>query len=177
MPVCRAIQQQSVGNPLPKASPSNSEAWCRQSNGKSNLHGKLSIQDLLWSCVLSSAFGEKLNGEKHVVQKNHSLHKSHFCGLDGRLLRSLERGSYPKNSTGTIAVTTAEWTSQEQSIVCRNVKSVCSQHLWNQLCPYNIFIHLDVIRIPTCLVFCTPIFQGATAILVSWFLLILYIII
>lgn len=101
MPVCRAIQQQSVGNPLPKASPSHSEAWCRQSNGKSNLHGKLSIQDLLWSCVLSSAFGEKLNGEKHVVQKNHSLHKSHFCGLDGRLLRSLERGSYPKNSTVT----------------------------------------------------------------------------
>lgn len=84
---------------LPKASPSNSEAWCRQSNGKSNLHGKLSIQDLLWSCVLSSAFGDKLNGEKHVVQKNHSLHKSHFCGLDGRLLCSLERGSYPQNST------------------------------------------------------------------------------
>lgn len=101
MPVCRASQQQSIGNPLPKASPSNSEAWCRQSNGKSNPHGKLSIQDLLWSCVLSSAFGDKLNGEKHVVQKNHSLHKSHFCGLDGRLLCSLERGSYPKNSTVT----------------------------------------------------------------------------
>lgn len=99
MPVCRAIQQQSVGNPLPKASPSNSEAWCHQSNGKSNLHGELSIQDLLWTCVLSSALGQKLNGEEHVVQKNQSLHKSHFCGLDGRLLRSSERGSYPKNST------------------------------------------------------------------------------
>lgn len=35
------------------------------------------------------------------MTKNHSLHKSHFCGLDGRLLRSLERGSYPKNSTVT----------------------------------------------------------------------------
>lgn len=87
------IQQQSVGNPLAK--PSNSEAWYHQSNGKSNLHGKLSIQDLLLCCVLSSAFGEKLNGEKHVVQRNHSLHKSRFCVVDGRLLCSLEHGSSP----------------------------------------------------------------------------------
>lgn len=84
---------QSVGNPLAKTSPSNSEAWYRQSNGKSNLHGKLAIQDLLLCCGLSSAFGEELNGETHVVQKNHSLHKRHFCVLDGRLLCSLEQGS------------------------------------------------------------------------------------
>lgn len=73
VPVCRGIQQQSVGNPLPKASPANSEAWCRQSNGKSNPHGKLSIQDLLGSCVLS------LHLERNLMGRNMSCRRITVC--------------------------------------------------------------------------------------------------
>lgn len=129
MPLCSAIQQQSIGNPLAKTSPSNSEAWYHQSNGKSNLHGKLSIQDLLLCCVLSSAFGEKLNVEKHVVQKNHSLHKSHFCVLDERLLCSLEHGSSHQEQH-SIQLRWMDLSGAWHSIVFRNFKYICSQYLY-----------------------------------------------
>lgn len=131
------IQQQSVGNPLAKISPSNSEAWYRQSNRKSNLHGKLSIQDLLLCCVLSSPFGEKLNGEKHVVQRNHSLHKSRFCVLDGRLLCSLEHGSSHQEQH-SVQLRWVDLSGAWHSIVFRNFKYVCSHQRCEISCARTI---------------------------------------
>lgn len=42
---------------------------------------------------IEPVFGEKRNGEKHVVQKNHGLLKSHFCVQDGDYLALSEHGS------------------------------------------------------------------------------------